>query len=76
MIWRRERDSNPRYVAVYTLSRRAPSTARPSLLKREEYTDIGWKSTIRYAVIEQGYDLIDNIYWFDFYIRCFNNYRQ
>ncbi len=30
--WRRKRDSNPRYVAVYTLSRRAPSTARPSLL--------------------------------------------
>ncbi|SFL70124.1 hypothetical protein SAMN02746073_1480 [Legionella jamestowniensis DSM 19215] len=27
-------------------------------------------------MIEQGYDLIDNIYWFDFYIRCFNNYRQ
>ena len=24
MLWRRERDSNPRYVAVYTLSRRAP----------------------------------------------------
>ena len=32
--WRRKRDSNPRYVAVYTLSRRAPSTARPSLLIR------------------------------------------
>ena len=30
-IWRRERDSNPRYVAVYTLSRRAPSATRPSL---------------------------------------------
>ena len=30
--WRRERDSNPRYAFdVYTLSRRAPSTARPSL---------------------------------------------
>ncbi len=27
--WRRERDSNPRYVAVYTLSRRAPSATRP-----------------------------------------------
>ena len=31
LIWRRERGSNPRYVAVYTLSRRAPSTTRPSL---------------------------------------------
>ena len=30
-IWRRERDSNPRYVAVYTLSRRAPSATRPPL---------------------------------------------
>ncbi len=29
--WRRGRDSNPRYVSVYTLSRRAPSTARPPL---------------------------------------------
>ena len=32
-IWRRERDSNPRYaINVYTLSRRAPSTTRPPLL--------------------------------------------
>ncbi len=30
-IWRRERDSNPRYVAVYTLSRRAPSATRTPL---------------------------------------------
>ena len=30
-VWRRGRDSNPRYVAVYTLSRRAPSTARTPL---------------------------------------------
>jgi hypothetical protein len=31
-VWRRERDSNPRYaINVYTLSRRAPSTARPPL---------------------------------------------
>ena len=30
-IWRRERDSNPRYVAVYTISSRAPSTTRPPL---------------------------------------------
>ncbi len=29
--WRRGRGSNPRYVSVYTLSRRAPSTARPPL---------------------------------------------
>ncbi len=31
-IWRRERDSNPRYaINVYTLSRRAPSATQPSL---------------------------------------------
>src|SRR5262249_11933689 len=30
--WRRGWDSNPRYVAVYTLSKRAPSAARPPLL--------------------------------------------
>jgi hypothetical protein len=31
--WRRLRDSNPRYpLEVYTLSRRAPSTTRTSLL--------------------------------------------
>src|SRR5207249_8726183 len=29
--WRRGWDSNPRYVAVYTLSKRAPSAARPPL---------------------------------------------
>ena len=32
-MWRRERDSNPRYaINVYTLSRRAPSATRPPLL--------------------------------------------
>jgi hypothetical protein len=31
-ILRRERDSNPRYVTAHTLSKRAPSTTRPSLL--------------------------------------------
>ena len=32
LIWRRERDSNPRYaINVYTLSRRAPSAAQPPL---------------------------------------------
>src|SRR5216683_7673138 len=30
-LWRRGWDSNPRYVAVYTLSKRAPSAARPPL---------------------------------------------
>jgi hypothetical protein len=30
-MWRRVRDSNPRYVAVYTLSRRAPSATRTTL---------------------------------------------
>ncbi len=29
--WRREWDSNPRYLSVHTLSKRAPSAARPSL---------------------------------------------
>ena len=29
--WRRDRDSNPGYLAVYTLSKRAPSATRPSL---------------------------------------------
>ena len=28
--WRRDRDSNPGYLAVYTLSKRAPSATRPS----------------------------------------------
>ena len=33
-IWRRERDSNPRYaINVYTLSRRAPSATRTPLRK-------------------------------------------
>src|SRR5690606_11643751 len=32
LIWRRGRDSNPRYaINVYTLSRRAPSATRPPL---------------------------------------------
>jgi hypothetical protein len=40
--WRRGRDSNPRYgVTVYTLSRRAPSTARTPLL----ITEINWQPT-------------------------------
>ena len=30
-LWRREWDSNPRYLAVNTLSKRAPSATRPSL---------------------------------------------
>ncbi len=35
--WRREGDSNPRYaINVYALSRRAPSAARPSLLRTGE----------------------------------------
>ena len=29
--WRRERDSNPRYLAVHHISNVAPSTTRPSL---------------------------------------------
>src|SRR5438132_7709684 len=32
--WRRGWDSNPRYVSVYTLSKRAPSAARPPLQTR------------------------------------------
>ncbi len=39
-IWRRERDSNPRYgVTVYTLSRRAPSATRTSLQNRASAHD-------------------------------------
>jgi hypothetical protein len=30
-FWRRVRDSNPRYVAVYLISSQAPSTTRPTL---------------------------------------------
>ncbi len=42
-ILRRERDSNPRYAfGVYTLSRRAPSTTRPSLqnIRAQKYLKI------------------------------------
>ena len=36
-LWRRERDSNPRYGdTVYTLSKRAPSATRPPLRKRRD----------------------------------------
>src|SRR5580698_10679925 len=34
-VWRRERDSNPRYLAVHTLSKRAPSATRSSLPSQE-----------------------------------------
>ena len=30
-VWRTDRDSNPGYLAVYTLSKRAPSATRPSV---------------------------------------------
>ena len=41
-IWRTEGDSNPRYACdVYTLSRRAPSTARPPV--RGELSDVAWQ---------------------------------
>jgi Binding-protein-dependent transport system inner membrane component len=33
--WRRDRDSNPGYLAVYVISSHAPSTTRPSLRSRE-----------------------------------------
>ncbi len=40
-VWRREWDSNPRWALdPYTLSRRAPSTARPSLLIRSHTSGI------------------------------------
>ena len=35
--WRRDRDSNPGYVAVYVISSHAPSTTRPSLRSRALY---------------------------------------
>ncbi len=39
-LWRRGRDSNPRYaINVYTLSRRATSTTHPPLRKKAHYTD-------------------------------------
>ena len=34
MLWRRGWDSNPRYLAVNTLSKRAPSATRPPLQTR------------------------------------------
>src|ERR1700761_2622304 len=41
IIWRRERDSNPRRAFdPYTLSRGAPSTTRPSLRGRELPTEL------------------------------------
>jgi hypothetical protein len=39
-LWRREWDSNPRYLAVNTLSKRAPSATRPSLRARNEFQNI------------------------------------
>ena len=42
-IWRRERDSNPRYgVTVYTLSRRAPSATRTPLRKTTDSPRCLW----------------------------------
>lgn len=49
VYWRRERDSNPRYVAVYTLSRRAPSATRTSLLKSLLLYKFGEKSGVYIA---------------------------
>ena len=41
LIWRRKRDSNPRYaINVYTLSRRAPSTTQPPLRMRERINQL------------------------------------
>src|SRR5690554_5546527 len=34
-LWRREWDSNPRYLAIHTLSKRAPSATRTPLLFRD-----------------------------------------
>lgn len=49
---RREGDSNPRYAFdVYTLSRRAPSTARPSLLyvpERIRTSDLRYRKPMLY----------------------------
>ncbi len=40
-IWRRERDSNPRYaINVYTLSRRAPSATRTPLRNRSPFYQV------------------------------------
>ena len=37
LLWRREWDSNPRYLAVNTLSKRAPSATRPSLQRCDSF---------------------------------------
>ena len=50
LIWRRERDSNPRYaINVYTLSRRAPSATRTPLR-------ISSRHFIRYQFVNPCYD--------------------
>ena len=38
--WRRDRDSNPGYLAVYTLSKRAPSATRPSLQRYVNFLSV------------------------------------
>jgi hypothetical protein len=40
-VWRREWDSNPRYLAVNTLSKRAPSATRPSLQRVNRIASVG-----------------------------------
>ena len=37
-VWRRGWDSNPRYLAVNTLSKRAPSATRPPLQRNQQFT--------------------------------------
>src|SRR5437868_13387290 len=46
-VWRRDRDSNPGYLAVYTLSKRAPSATRPSLRVNNNLRETSPKKTSR-----------------------------
>lgn len=48
--WRRGRDSNPRYVSAYALSRGAPSTTRPPLHLTNEYVDISSNNQAFYSI--------------------------
>ena len=46
--WRTERDSNPRYLSVNTLSKRARSTTLPSVLFNETVVPlVGGLATVR-----------------------------
>jgi hypothetical protein len=68
-VWRRDRDSNPGYVAVYTLSKRAPSATRPSLrlgtvsLSVAEGTDRLPEGEVRDASDGQQANVSESVYF-------------